>query len=195
MRSSFSFLCTTILLIAVLASCTIEKRLYQPGYHVEWNKRLHSVSETEPLTEKQLSDQLIHADKQHSETILATPTSEATTKARVLSETISQTQDRVLNTSESATVTNTTNSDQQTKPLNETLERKSTLEKASNRPGSPSSSPFKRGLMFILIGLLLVGAGFLFSSATGPLGTVFLILIVLVGLIIITVGLFIMTFG
>lgn len=189
----FSFLWTTILLLSILGSCTVEKRLYQRGYHIEWNKRARSVNETE--TEKQLSDQPIHADKQHTETIAATPTSEANSEARALSETISQTQDPVLNTSESATVTNTTNSDQQTKTLNETLKRKSTLKKVSYWPGSRNSSPFLRGLVFILVGLLLFGIAFLFSSVVGPLGTVLLILIGLVGLIVIIVGFFIMTFG
>lgn len=198
MKLSFSFLCTTILLISVLVSCTIEKRLYRPGYHVEWNKRAHVLSETESVSEKQVSDQVIREDEGQTETIVATPSPEAITTAEetaVQPETVLKTQDRASNTTESATATPTTNTDPQTETLGTSHEQKSTLKKANYRPGSPSSNAFTRGLMLILIGLLFIGIGFLFSSSVGTLGAVLLILFALVGLIIITVGLFVMTFG
>jgi hypothetical protein len=34
-------------LMLVLSSCTIEKRMYMPGYHVEWNKSKHSAGKSE----------------------------------------------------------------------------------------------------------------------------------------------------
>lgn len=191
----FSFLWTAILLLSLLDSCTVEKRLYQRGYHIEWNKRVRSVAETETLTEKQATDQVIQTTKQQLETIVALPAPEETAKTPVFAEPISQTQDRALNAAESETVTNNPNSDQQTKSLNETLERKSTLKKVSHWPGSRNSSPFLRGLVFILVGLLLIGISLLFVTSFEPIGFVLFAMFCLIGGITVIVGFFIMTFG
>lgn len=195
MKLSFSFFWTAILLVSVLVSCTIEKRLYQPGYHVEWNKRARSVNETEAVAEKQVLDQHIQADEKNTKMIPATPALEKTMVAVEETPVLSQTQDRVSNTTENSTVTNTASSDQQTETLDETLKRKSTLKKASHRPGSQSSRPFLRGLLLVLIGLLLIGIGLLFNSALGVFGTVLLVIFGLGGAIMVIVGLFVMTFG
>jgi hypothetical protein len=198
MKFLLSFLLIFLLSVSVMTSCTVEKRLYKRGYHIEWNKRAHVVFETESVSEKQVSDQVIREDEYHPETIVATPAPETITvtkKPAVQPETVLKTQDRASNTSESATATPTTNTDQQTETLGISHEQKSTLKKADHRPGSPSSNAFTRGLMLILIGLLLIGICFLFSSSVGPFGIALLLLFALVGLIIIAVGLFVMTFG
>lgn len=198
MKSFLSFWLIVLFSASVMTSCSVEKRLYQRGYHIEWNKRAHVLSETESVSEKQVSDQVIREDEGQTGTIVATPSPEAITAAEetaVQPETVLKTQDRASNTTESATATPTTNTDQQTETLCTSHEQKSTLKKANYRPGSPSSNAFTRGLMLILIGLLFIGIGFLFSSSVGPFGAVLLILFALVGLIIITVGLFVMTFG
>ncbi len=198
MKFLLSFLLIFLLSVSVMTSCTVEKRLYKRGYHIEWNKRAHVVSETESVSEKQVSDQVIREDEYHPKTIVATPAPETITvtkKTAVQPETVLKTQDRASNTSESATATPTTNTDQQTETLGTSHEQKSTLKKADHRPGSPSSNAFTRGLMLILIGLLLIGICFLFSSSVGPFGIALLLLFALVGLIIIAAGLFVMTFG
>lgn len=191
----FSFLWTAILLLLLLDSCTVERRLYQRGYHIEWNKRVRSFAETETSTEKQATDQVIQTTKQQPETIVAVPAPEETTKTPVFPESISQTQDRALNAAESETATKTTNSDLQTETLNETRERKSTLKRLSHWPGSRNSSPFLRGLAFILVGLLLIGISFLFLISFEPIGFVLFAMFCLIGGITVLVGFFIMTFG
>lgn len=193
MKILFSFLWTAILLISVLASCTIEKRLYQPGHHVEWNKRARSVNGTEIVTEKQASDQVISADEKNTEMIAPIPAIEETTMAEERTTVLSQTQDRVSNTSKNSTVTNTTNSDQQTETLDQSHEVKSVLKKASQREGS---NGFTRGLLVILTGLLLIGLGFLFNSILGSVfGTIFLIIFGLGGSIMIVVGIVMLVFA
>jgi hypothetical protein len=50
-RTSFCMLGFWLLMGVWLNSCNIEKRLYQPGWHVEWPQRKHDVS-LDGLTEK-----------------------------------------------------------------------------------------------------------------------------------------------
>jgi hypothetical protein len=47
-------------LILVLSSCTMEKRMYMPGYHVEWNKSKHHADKSEltNINNTKLSEQI-----------------------------------------------------------------------------------------------------------------------------------------
>ena len=48
MKNKSYYLALSILLASIgFNSCTIKKRLYQPGYHVQWNKTVKETNSTE----------------------------------------------------------------------------------------------------------------------------------------------------
>lgn len=60
MTKTTAFL-SCLLTILLLHSCTAEKRLYRPGFHIEWNKRYISErEEAEPVTKEQV---VIHSSE------------------------------------------------------------------------------------------------------------------------------------
>ncbi|MES2555886.1 MAG: hypothetical protein V4604_07040 [Bacteroidota bacterium] len=192
----FSFLWTIIIAVSVLSAlggCTIEKRLYQRGYHVEWHKRVKSTDETGLVTEKQVSDQIMPSGEKNAETVAVTP--EVEEKTTILEETpvLSQTQDLVSGAAENTTVTNSANSDQSPETVEQAQKTKPLLKKMSHRGGLASG--FTKGLLMILMGLLLIGMGFLFQNILGVFGTILLIIFGLGGAIMIVVGIVLMILG
>jgi len=47
MRSLLQLACAAMAITLALASCTMEKRVYTPGYHIEWNKSKYNVAKQE----------------------------------------------------------------------------------------------------------------------------------------------------
>jgi hypothetical protein len=57
--------CTLAILTAMilLASCTIEKRVYRPGYHIEWHHSKKSIAKTEKAGRTEKPDDRISKNK------------------------------------------------------------------------------------------------------------------------------------
>src|SRR5690606_39295771 len=51
----------------VLFSCTMEKRVHRPGYHVEW-KKSPSTTHTKPEAPKKQTDNVVASEENHTET-------------------------------------------------------------------------------------------------------------------------------
>ena len=51
----------------VLFSCTMEKRVHRPGYHVEW-KKSPSTTQTKPETPKKQTENLVEPEENRTET-------------------------------------------------------------------------------------------------------------------------------
>lgn len=62
MKFIFRLLLPVFIFLIGFSSCTVEKRLHRPGYHVEWHfKRAHqdiTVNENSPLADKDVSDHI-----------------------------------------------------------------------------------------------------------------------------------------
>ncbi|ASS49699.1 MAG: hypothetical protein A3D31_08965 [Candidatus Fluviicola riflensis] len=199
MKLSFSFSWTLIIVVSVLTSlggCTIEKRLYQPGYHVEWQKRAQFGDRNEAVTDKQ-ADQVIAANETNHETIAATSFPEEKTiteeETTMLSSAVSQALDRVSSVIEHPTASNSPTLNQSAETLDQANDTKPLLKKMSKREGGPSG--LTKGLLLILMGLLLIGMGFLFQNILGVFGTILLIIFGLGGAIMIVVGIVFMILG
>ncbi len=59
----------TVALVATLASCTVTKRHYAPGYHVEWK---HFKTKSSAVTHANANHTAVSADKQNEQTIVWT---------------------------------------------------------------------------------------------------------------------------
>lgn len=65
----------TVAMVAILASCTVTKRHYAPGYHVEWK---HFNAKSSAVTHADANHTAMSADKQDEQTIVWTaPAAEA----------------------------------------------------------------------------------------------------------------------
>lgn len=51
----------------VLFSCTMEKRVHRPGYHVEW-KKSPSITQAKPETPKKQTENVVVPEENHTET-------------------------------------------------------------------------------------------------------------------------------
>ena len=194
MKLSFSFLWLSLLLIVVFNSCTIEKRLYRGGYHVEWNKQLRSVDEAKTSTGNRTVEQTTSLAETNLETVTDIPS--ATENAKKTTEDLEQStsisSNPVTNQSISQSVVKSQTHDYQTESLDESNNSTSVHKKNSQRD---SSGGISRGLLVILIGLVFIGLGLIFNSALGTvIGSIMLLLFGLAGAIIIIVGLAMLIF-
>lgn len=186
---------SVILVISILASCTVEKRLYQRGYHVEWHKRNQASNETKAIAEKRAFDHEIIPDAKKPEAVTAPGedkiiVAESETPLHV---SIASVRDHASGAAENPAVNGTSSSDQPIQTLDQAHEKQPQLKQLSKREGGPSG--VTKGLLMILMGLLLILMGFLFQNILGVFGTILLIIFGLGGTIMIVVGIVIMILG
>lgn len=70
MKKNLHFLLITVTLIVSISSCSIQKRLHRPGYHIEWNNQ-HKSTSTTLTTEEKVIDL-----SERKATVLEQPTTE-----------------------------------------------------------------------------------------------------------------------
>jgi cobalamin biosynthesis Mg chelatase CobN len=169
----------SIVTVFLFGSCTMQKRQYMPGYHVQWN-------ESNPKVKSEKNERA-------EESVI--------TENGIVNEENFETQVAFLETTENITVSSSKKNIQtgQTEVEKVTsairhgkkLETKSTAStKVQKTKASKSlSMGLIGGLLLIIVALLLLGLGLIFSNILGVVGIVFLLIFLIAAVMLLIAGL------
>lgn len=187
------FVLLGLLLLFLSDSCTVEKRIHRRGYHIEWrnkNQSAGTVGENKKSSnEIRVENQLYRLESSENELSEITGNNALENEITDNSEPIltSQTEGRFLDNAiqkEQNFASDAMIHDQSEDKAGESVR--------SERQGSGG---FKRGLYMLIMGLLLIGLGYLFYSLLGVFGLILFIIFGIGGGIMVIIGIIQMIFG
>lgn len=177
------------ILVLLLGSCSIQKRVHRPGYAIEWNlcKRTNnehkqstrnkkSINKTEPQQAETPAEEFVETQE-----LASLHTSPENLQPAVTYQAKTTVQVKKVAPQKSATNTyksKTTKAVKQYKPARQT-----------------DSDHIIKGLLFILVALLLYGLGLIFVSVLGLFGVVFLLIFSIAAIVFLVIGLIMMIVG
>ncbi len=187
------FVLPSLLLLFLTDSCTVEKRIHRRGYHIEWRNKNQS---TGTVGESRGSSNEIRVETQSREVVSsANELSEVLSSKAVKNEIIDNPVEmRTLN-GETEILENAILKDQNFTA--DAIIYNQSEDKAADKAQSEkqSSGGFKRGLYMLIMGLLLIGLGYLFYSLLGVFGLILFIIFGIGGGIMVIIGIVQMIFG
>jgi len=188
MKTIQSLLIIGIMFSMILNSCSIEKRVFRSGYHIEWHKSKNEnqkQDESSANLNEQVNQKIDLVDvKLEIKTIenFEFTTSE---KNKTSEEKIIETSSNSMNESENILEVES-NLDSESIPAIETKNKVKAVKSESNNLHGFGEG--KSGLFLLIIGLLLIGLAWVFYAYLGILGLIFSIIFGIAGVIYFIAG-------
>lgn len=191
--------------ILILSSCSMEKRVYMPGYHAEWKNSKYKIDKCE-FGNSNTSKEVKSLDKDEVNTIVITKPTETSfaNKSDMNKNTHSASSENLsyftkshkieVAKKDNVVISNYTNLTSKTNiiPKNEIKKLNSTKKKKrENDSGGGAIS----GLLMIILALALIGLGYLFYISLGIFGMILFIALGVGGAIFLIAGLIIIIAG
>lgn len=188
--------CSTLLLLFFISSCTFEKRVYRPGYRIEWRKNKSFSDEASNQKQNESEEREINTTPNlqsiplvDSITVISRE-QEIIIEQKIPQEQLDQKQNESevrVNPKENESVEHIKNNLQEMVPLEK-------VEVIKEVQGISDSGGSNKGLYMILLALLLFGLGLIFFLYLGVFGLIMFIIFSIAAAIYFIVGLFMLIF-
>ncbi len=180
----------------ILNSCSVEKRVYRPGFHIEWNqsKNNRNLPDESFKETGQVAEQAQNASEISSENKMGSQNN----SAHDFKNTHSNEADKIIESSSSeknVVVKNEPISNAPAHSFSETDVKLSTQKNNSVKNEFNPTNEFgggKSGWFMLIMGLILIGIGFLFQSFLGVFGLILFIIFGIGGAIYFIAGVIIL---
>ena len=188
--------CSTLLLLFFISSCTFEKRVYRPGYRIEWRKNKSFSDEVSQVKVKEQQQENLEQKKSIAHNLETFSDADSLV---VLSLEQEQQRSNQQEQQQQQQKNNSVDNPVEIKKINreENLQEMVPLEKVEvikDVQGISDSGGSNKGLYMILLSLLLFGLGLIFFLYLGVFGLILFIIFSIAAAIYFIVGLFMLIF-